>query len=353
MIIGMDFETICSCLPTLINWGIIVLLFIVAWLIYYIVIHAFNLYARTSAITLRVIKSCRTPFLFLLLELALFWSLSFFKFSEKIESISHSILYVIVVLTIGWFVARIARGVFHHHEARYQDIAFGSQLTQAIFLYRAALIVIILLTLASLLLIFPHIKNVGFGILGSAGVAGIAIGMAAKPVLSNLIAGFLLAFMKTVKIGDGIFIEGTFGRVESIHMTHVVVRSWDLKRIVIPVANFIEKPFQNADLVSSELIGSVFLYCDYTVPVSVIREKCSELIESHPLYTGTVWKVHLTEMEQTTMQIRIIMTGASAPDTFELRCFVREKLVDFLQREYKSALPCYRYKNFETPAEQI
>ncbi len=302
---------------------------------------------------LAVINACRKPFLFALLELALYWSISLLNFSEGYEQIAYSATYVLVVLTVGWFIARIAQGVFHHHESKYQDGSDGSLLTQAIFLYRAALIVIILLTLASLLLIFPNIKNIGFGILGSAGIAGIVIGMAAKPILSNLIAGFLLAFMKTMKIGDGIFIEGTFGRVESIHMTHVIVRSWDLKRIVIPVANFVEKPFQNADLVSSELIGSVFLYCDYTVPISVIREKCKELIEGHPLYTGTVWKVHLTEMEQTVMQIRIIMTGASAPDTFELRCYVREKLIDFLQKEYKSALPCYRYKNFETPAEQI
>ena len=177
--------------------------------------------------------------------------------------------------------------------------------------------------------------------------------MAAKPVLQNLIAGFMLAFMKTMKIGDRIYLEGTYGNVESICMTHVVIRTWDLKRLVMPVSNFIDKTFTSADLVDSELIGTVFLHCDYTTPVSVVRGKCEELIKSHPLYTGTTMKVHVTDFLEQTMQIRILMSGKDATDTFELCAFVREKLMEFLQKEYKQCLPCQRYKNFGTPAESI
>lgn len=349
----MELKQICHCLPDFYQAIYIVAYFVLAYILYWVVVGGFRRYCKKSDVLMRVIDACRIPFLCILLELALFWSLTFFKFSPSLKTVIDTALFVLVAVTIGWFATRIAHGVYHHHRKEFELTGDGSMLTRALFLYRAVVIVIIMLTLASLLLIFPYIKSVGIGILGSAGIAGIAIGISAKPLLQNLIAGFMLAFMKTLKIGDGIFMGDTFGRVESIHMTHVVVRTWDLKRVVMPVSEFIEKSFTSSDLVSSELIGAVMLYCDYTVPVDVIRKKCQELIEAHPLYTGTVFKVHVTEFTEQTMQIRILMSGKDATDTFELRAYVREKLIEFLQKEYRESLPCFRYKNYSKPAEQL
>ncbi len=331
--------------------GFILGAFVLAYIFYLLILFGLRRAFRSAPLLKFVVEKVRPPLFLILIELATYFACSYLK----LDGILTRLIFTAVMLSFGWFLGRVAKGayLFQVEKVGQKSKNSGALITQFLFLYRIAIVMIFLLTLAGIFMIFPYIKSVGIGILSSAGIAGIAMGVAARPVLLNCIAGFQIAFTKTVKIGDAVFIQDQFGRIEHIHLTYVVVRLWDLKRMIIPTSEFVEKPFQNWDMEDPELIGAVLLYCDYSVPVDAIRARFKELIDSHPLHSGTADSVHVTNVSEQTVEIRLLVSGANAGDTFELRCFIREKMIEFLQKEYKQALPSLRYKNFETPAERL
>ena len=255
---------------------------------------------------------------------------------------------MLIIGTIGWFAAGITRAFYRifvekNGNGMSVDMSRRSILTQVLFLYRVLMFVIFAVTVAAILLTFPYIKSVGLGILGSAGIAGIALGMAARPILLNFMAGFQIAATKMIKIGDTVYVEGEFSHIEAIHLTHVTLCTWDLRRIVLPISYFIDKPFQNWDLTNPELLGSVLLYCDYTVPVDALRKKAGELVAGHPSWNKRVWNVQVTNCTDQVVEIRVVASANDAASTSDLRSYLREKLIDFLQKEYPHALPSVRY----------
>jgi small-conductance mechanosensitive channel len=176
----------------------------------------------------------------------------------------------------------------------------------------------------------------------SAGLAGLAVGMAARPALGNLIAGMQIAFTEPIRIDDVVIVEGEWGRVEELNTTYVVVRIWDLRRLIVPLTYFIEKPFQNWTHKSSDLIGTVFLYTDYTLHVEELREEYRRILQSTPLWDGKVIAAQVTDFKEHTMEIRFLMSAAHSSAAFDLRCYVREKLIDYLQKNHPGALPRFR-----------
>nr|NGX55577.1 Miniconductance mechanosensitive channel MscM [Chlamydiota bacterium] len=247
-------------------------------------------------------------------------------------------------------LANVVRALHAYALDKYDTTELGeiqkrAVVTQVRLLYRVVLFLIVILTLAVILLTFQPIKSIGIGILGSAGILGIALGIAAKPILLNVMAGIQIAFTKIIKIEDAVIVQGDFARIEKIYLTHVVARTWDLRRIILPVSYFIDTPFQNWSAKTTELIGVVYLYCDYSVSVDAIREKFFEILKSSDLWNERVAKVQVTDMTEQTMKLRLIMTADDAPTAFNLRCVVREKLMEFLKKEYPHSLPHVRYEN--------
>lgn len=296
----------------------------------------------------KLIKQLRAPALPLSLLVAFVIGSHLFPLPNQIRGVVEHIWLLLFMACLGWLGIATIQSIFHTLFKRYGDgvaAAAGqrSLLTQLLFLYRVLIFTIIVLTLAAMLMTFPGIKSVGIGLLGSAGIAGIALGLAARPILLNLLAGFQIAVTKTIKIGDAVFLDGEFCRIESLHLTHVIVRTWDLKRVVYPISYFVDHPFQNWDLVDTEMIGSVFLYCDYAVPMDAIRQKVEELVSQHPDWNKKVCKAHMTKCGETNVEIRVIATANSPAEAFELKAYLREKIVEFLQKEYPKALPCTRY----------
>lgn len=347
---------ISICLPTLFSVGMAIGLFIFAYCLYRILLIIFRKIFRRDGLAKKLVEALRGPILVILFEIAAIISVNILGIREKFERfIRHSIV-ILIIGTLGWVLASILRAIYKHfiHRLRERstaDISKRSILTQLLFLYRLLMFIIIIITAASILMTFPYIKSVGVGILGSAGIVGIALGVAARPILLNLMAGFQIAVTKTITIGDAVFMEGDFAYVEAIHLTHVIARTWDLRRLIVPISYFIDKPFQNWDTKSPELLGSLFLYCDYTVPVKVIRQKVEELAGSTPLWNGKVWGVHVTNCTDKSIEIRIILTADDAPKAFELRAYVREKLIEFMQKEYPHSLPCVRYRKIDEPTK--
>lgn len=211
-------------------------------------------------------------------------------------------------------------------------------ITQLEYIRKIIIIVVAILALAFILLQFERVQQVGTGLLASAGVAGILIGVAAQKSIANLLAGLQIAFTQPIRIDDVVVLEGEFGWVEEITLTYVVVRIWDQRRLVIPLQYFIEKPFQNWTRMNSEIIGTVFLYVDYTLPVEALREELERYLPEQPLWDGRVANVVVFESHREAMQIRVLVSGRAAGETFDLRCAVREHLITFIQQNYPESL---------------
>jgi small-conductance mechanosensitive channel len=215
-------------------------------------------------------------------------------------------------------------------------------LTQVRVLMRSADVLVMTITFGAALMTFEPVRQYGVSLFASAGVAGIVAGLAARPVLSNLFAGVQLAMTQPIRIDDQVIVENEWGWIEEITSTYVVVRLWDWRRLIVPLTYFIEKPFQNWTRETSALIGSAFLYVDYRAPVELIRQKLSDAVKQSKNWDGRVVNLAFTDAKEGTIELRCLMSANSAPQAFDLRCEVREKLIDFLQKEHPEAMPHQR-----------
>ncbi|WP_206667962.1 mechanosensitive ion channel family protein [Teichococcus oryzae] len=214
--------------------------------------------------------------------------------------------------------------------------------TQSRILKRVASVLIVLVTASVALMTFDGVRQYGVSLLASAGAAGIVMGLALQPLLKNLIAGVQLAVTQPIRLEDAVIVEGEWGNVEEITATYVVVRLWDWRRMVLPLSYFIEKPFQNWTRESASLIGTVMLYVDYSAPIEAMRRKLEEVARETPLWDRRVVNMQVTDFTPDTMQVRMLVSASSAGRAFDLRCWVREQMIGWLQAEHPGALPRQR-----------
>src|SRR6185437_6962681 len=209
-------------------------------------------------------------------------------------------------------------------------------------LHKVVVFLVVVIALAVILMTFPAISHIGESLLASAGLASLIVGLAMKGTLANLVAGVQIAFTQPFRMGDAVVIEGEWGWIEEIGTMFVVVRIWDLRRLVLPLSYFLEHSFQNWTRTSADLLGSVFIYTDYTVPVDPLRDELRRICESTKLWRGKVCVLQVSDCEPSTLQLRALMDARNSGDAWDLRCLVREKLVDFIQKSYPGSLPRYR-----------
>jgi small-conductance mechanosensitive channel len=211
--------------------------------------------------------------------------------------------------------------------------------TQVKVLKKIATVVIVLFTAASMLMVFDSVRQLGTSILASAGVVGIIVGFAAQRSIATVLAGFQIALTQPIRLDDVVIVENEWGRIEEISLTYVVVLIWDQRRLVVPINYFIEKPFQNWTRVSADLLGSVFLYLDYTVSLKALRDELDRLLENSKLWDRRVKVIQVTDAKPNCMEVRVLVSAADAGIAWDLRCELREKLIDFLQHNYPQCLP--------------
>lgn len=214
--------------------------------------------------------------------------------------------------------------------------------TQIRILRRALATLVVLLTASFALMTIPGVRQLGVSLLAAGGAAGIIVGLALQPVLSNLLAGVQIALTQPIRIDDAVIVEGEWGNVEEITSTYVVIRIWDLRRLIVPLKYFLEKPFQNWTRESADMLGVVMLYVDYHVPVEAIRGKLKEILEASPHWDRKVSVVQVTDLKERTVEVRILASAAAAGAAFDLRCEIRERMIEWLREEHPEALPVDR-----------
>jgi small-conductance mechanosensitive channel len=254
------------------------------------------------------------------------------------------ILKILLIISGAWMLIQsidIFSDFFrtHYNIDKDDNLEERKIITQFAFVKRLVSVIVFILAISLILYQFENVRKLGMGLLTSAGVAGIIIGLAAQKSIANLLAGFQIAFTQPIRLDDVVIVEGEWGRIEEITLTYVVVRIWDQRRLVVPLQYFNEKSFQNWTRTTSELLGTVFIYTDYTMPVETLREELSRLLETNPKWDKRVGIIQVTDTTETTMQIRALMSARNAGDTFDLRCHVREGLITFIQQQFPEALP--------------
>jgi small-conductance mechanosensitive channel len=192
---------------------------------------------------------------------------------------------------------------------------------------------------------FDRLRKIGTGLLTGVGVGGIIIGFAAQRSLSSFLAGFQIAFTQPIRIDDVLIVEGEWGRVEEITLTYVVMKLWDLRNLIIPLNYFIEKPFQNWTRTGADLIGTVFIYLDYSVPVDSLRTELSRLLSLTPLWNKETNIIQVTDLTDKTIQVRALVSANNSSEAFDLRCYVREGLLNFVRDNFPGSLPTLRVKS--------
>jgi small-conductance mechanosensitive channel len=214
--------------------------------------------------------------------------------------------------------------------------------TQFVVVRRIGVILVVVLAIAFGLMTFPAIKHIGVSILASAGVASLVVGMSMKDTLSNLLAGVQIAFAQPFRLGDAVVIENEWGWIEEIGMMYVVVRIWDLRRLVVPLSYFLTNSIYNWTRTSADLLAYTYLSVDYTTPVDAVREELTRILEASPLWNRKVNVLQVSDSDAHTMQLRALMDVRNSSDAWDLRCLVREKLITFMQKNYPGCLPRYR-----------
>jgi small-conductance mechanosensitive channel len=338
--------------------SVIVLSFLIGWLIKLFLFFLMRFYQKKSDYFLvqSINKHLDTafaiflPFLTVTIALPLLKitvaSINYLLFSKTIQTL--------LIISFAFLLFRVLNVledlVFHHFEIHKEDNFKERKIrTQMQFIKKLAYIIILILTLSFILLNFESVRQLGAGLLTSAGVAGIIIGFAAQKSLANLLAGFQIAFTQPIRIDDVLIVENEWGRVEEITLTYVVVRIWDNRRLILPITYFIERPFQNWTRTTADILGSVFLYTDYTIPIDPLRKELDRVLNEDPKWDKKVSVLQVTNATERTIELRALMSARNSPDAWDLRCNVREKLISFIQKNYPESLPKTRAEIKDMP----
>jgi small-conductance mechanosensitive channel len=304
----------------------------------------------------RVLVSLAAPSRYLFPLLLFRISLAALKLPPKILVVLSHLLNLFFLAAVSFLFVRSIRLLCDFLLSRY-DLKAADNLsarkvhTQVKVLEKALLSIVAVATIAFMLMTFDGIRQVGVSILASAGLAGVIIGLAAQKSIGTLLAGFQIAITQPIRMDDVVIVEGEWGRIEEITLTYVVIRIWDLRRLIVPITYFIEKPFQNWTRTSSDIMGSIFIYADYRIQVDEVRLEMDRVVKSSPLWDGKVCGLQVTDCKESVLELRLLIGSGTASGAWDLRCLVREKIIGFIQSRFPESLP--RVRTEWVPASRI
>jgi small-conductance mechanosensitive channel len=276
-------------------------------------------------------------------------------YGPDVIAVVTGVLVIALIVLCGW-IASITIGLAADLYLRRfaldaeDNLLARKHYTQVRILQRSADTLVGVVTAAAVLMTFEPVRHYGTSLLASAGVVGIVVGLSARPMLSNLIAGMQIAMTQPIRLEDGVMVENEFGSVEEIAASYVVIRLWDHRRMIVPLTYFIEKPFQNWTRQPGSLIGSVFVHVDHAAPVDRIREKLNQIVAQSTLWDRKVVNLQVHEAGEWTLRLRALVSAANPGVLNDLQAEVRENLITFLRIEHPGALPRWRADLGAAPA---
>jgi small-conductance mechanosensitive channel len=269
---------------------------------------------------------------------------------DNIDALLRQAFIMLTVVALGWFAVGciyvLQAVMLRRYDLTAENNIQARRVHTQFQLFRRMLITfVVIIDIGALLWTFndPRIWHYGSGLLASAGIASLVLATAAKSTASNFFAGLQIALTEPIRIDDVVVIQGEWGRVEEINSAYVVVKIWDLRRLIVPLSYFIENSFQNWTRQSSDIMGTAFLYVDYSVPVEELRKQLEAIVHPSPLWNKEVCGLQVTNLTDRSMELRCLMSSRNSSENFDLRCLVREKMTAWIQQNYPNAFPTTRF----------
>jgi len=271
----------------------------------------------------------------------------FISFDEEdfwLSSFALTLRHILLLASTSWIliemVSLLKSRLLKKYDISSEDNLKSRKLHTQINLLEKVIVFIILLTTVGLMMLsIESIKEIGIGIFASAGVVGIIVGLSAQKIFGAILAGIQIAIAQPFRIEDAVLVENEWGWIEEINLTYIVVRIWDKRRLVLPSTYFLEKPFQNWTRTTADLTGSVFIYTDYTIPIEALRVELTRLLNSCDLWDKKVNVLQVTDTKENYMEIRILVSAKNSPTAWDLRVYIREKMIEYIQKNYPESLP--------------
>jgi small-conductance mechanosensitive channel len=314
--------------------------------LFYLILRIYIL--RTDQAGAHIIQKQMKGALFFVLPV--FFMLYFFPLLElpaKQEFFIQRTLQIFFILSFSWVLIRatyVTQAIIFHkyHIDKDDNLLERKVQTQIQFIRRITILIIVIVATSLVLMRFEGMRKLGAGLITSAGILGVIVGFAAQKSLGNLLAGLQIAFTQPIRIDDVVIVEGEWGKIEEIHLTYVVVKIWDLRRMVLPITYFIEKPFQNWTRNTADILGHLKIFVDYSIPVANLRQKLMEITQNSPLWDGDICILQVTDFTEKTMELRCLVSARNSGDAFDLRCFIREEMITYIQQNFPQGLPKLR-----------
>jgi small-conductance mechanosensitive channel len=273
---------------------------------------------------------------------------SILDFGETAYVISL-IVKVSLIISVSWSALKLIDysdiWLARRYQANGQSLTHAEVRTRIYLLRKIAKIFIFIIAISLILLSFDSVREIGKGMILSAGVLGAIVALGAQKLFGNIISGFQLAFTKPIQIGDMIKVGEELGSIEEITLTYIIIRTWDLRKLVIPLSQLMEKPFENWSQLKEGLLGTVFFYTDYSIEVGKLKEALAHILQTTPLWNKKVGKLEVTNLTDKSMELRALLSAQDSGMLWDLRCYVREKLMEFIAKEYPQSLPKIFYAN--------
>ena len=301
-----------------------------------------------------LLQHLREPVLLMAPLITMLVALPLAEFNPRAEAFLDHAALMLLIATLGWSCIRLFDTwrdtlALHHRIDVADNLRARRVITQVLIIRRIAVVLVVIATVAAMLMTFPQVRALGATLFASAGVAGLLLGLAARPAVTNILAGLQVALTEPIRIDDVVVVEGEWGWIEEIRTTYVVVKIWDQRRLMLPLSYFIEKPFQNWTRRTADLLATVTLYVDYITPVDEIRQELHSILRRSPLWDGKVWALQVTDATAQTLQLRALMSVSNSSSAWDLRCLVREDLVKYLQERRPDCLPHTRIALSKAP----
>jgi small-conductance mechanosensitive channel len=329
--------------------GTLVATVLVALLVHHVLFRTLDRMARGTKTIVddSLVRHLRPPARLIIPILAVSFLLPLLTVSPRILIFLKQTFSLLLIISVAWLLVKLVYVledlILNQYSIDIKDNLEARRVrTQIQILKKVVIAVVGVLALAAALMTFEKVRQLGTTLLASAGIVGIIVGLAAQKSISTLFAGIQMAITQPIRIDDVVIVENEWGRIEEITLTYVVVRIWDLRRLIVPITYFLEKPFQNWTRISAEILGTVFLYVDYTVPVEEVRAEMKRIVESSPLWDKRVCALQVTNATERTVELRALVSAADSSSAWELRCEVREKLIGFIRQNYPDGLPKVR-----------